>query len=222
MNVPELITAVETWEDTMKSRTALDLRIQGIKRAGGTPAKELEAALRFQTSAKREFEKLIRKEWRKHPLAPWAKDIRGLGEHSVAYLMAKLNGSARWAYPKFWVEGNGSGHKRELHLGEPYERSLSQLWSYCTVGDPARKRHKGMTQEEAFGLGNQAIGPRLHLIAESFIKSRNERYRLVYDERRLTTASREWTDGHSHNDALRIIKKTFLADLYDAEGATCA
>jgi hypothetical protein len=43
-------------------------------------------------------------------------------------------------------------------------------------------------------------------------------YRVVYDQRRARTATShpEWTDGHSHNDALRVASKAILRDLWRA------
>lgn len=43
-------------------------------------------------------------------------------------------------------------------------------------------------------------------------------YRVVYDNRRAHTATThpEWTDGHSHNDGLRVASKTILRDLWIA------
>lgn len=43
-------------------------------------------------------------------------------------------------------------------------------------------------------------------------------YRLVYERRRAHTATThpEWTDGHSHQDALRIASKAILKDLWRA------
>jgi hypothetical protein len=43
-------------------------------------------------------------------------------------------------------------------------------------------------------------------------------YRVVYDRRRAHTAVTrpDWTDGHSHNDALRVASKEILKDLWRA------
>lgn len=43
-------------------------------------------------------------------------------------------------------------------------------------------------------------------------------YRVVYDTRRAHTATThpDWSDGHSHNDALRIASKAILRDLWRA------
>jgi hypothetical protein len=59
---------------------------------------------------------------------------------------------------------------------------------------------------------------RAHLCAESCIKQRHSPYRTVYDDRRVHTALThpEWTDGHSHNDGLRIVAKEILKDLWRA------
>lgn len=43
-------------------------------------------------------------------------------------------------------------------------------------------------------------------------------YRVVYDRRRAHTAVTrpDWTDGHSHNDAVRVAAKAILRDLWRA------
>jgi hypothetical protein len=43
-------------------------------------------------------------------------------------------------------------------------------------------------------------------------------YRVVYDRRRTHTSTThpEWTDGHSHNDGLRVASKEILKDLWRA------
>lgn len=43
-------------------------------------------------------------------------------------------------------------------------------------------------------------------------------YRVVYDRRRMHTATThaDWSDGHSHNDGLRVASKAILRDLWRA------
>ncbi len=146
--------------------------------------------------------------WRKHPLAPWARSIHGLGEKSIARLIASI--------------------------GDPAERpNVAKLWAYCGRGDAARHRAKGMSQDELFRLGNPRAKKQVYLIATSFLKAGN---RAVYDSRRAATAARlhesrcvrcgpsghpaqpgsPWSDGHKHADALRIVGKAFLLDLWIA------
>lgn len=59
---------------------------------------------------------------------------------------------------------------------------------------------------------------RAYLIAESCIKQARSPYRAVYDQRRAHTALThpDWTLGHSHNDALRVVAKRVLRDLWIA------
>lgn len=99
----------------------------------------------------------------------------------------------------------------------------------------AAKRRKG---ERANWSGNAKM--RAHLVAESCIKQLRQPchaaafegrwlavhyddctcspYRVVYDARRAHTAVThpDWTDGHSHNDALRVASKAILRDLWRA------
>lgn len=59
---------------------------------------------------------------------------------------------------------------------------------------------------------------RAFLIAESCIKQSRSPYRALYDQRRAHTALTrpQWTPGHSHNDALRVVAKEVLKDLWRA------
>ena len=59
---------------------------------------------------------------------------------------------------------------------------------------------------------------RAYLIAESCIKQARSPYRGLYEKRRAHTAVTrpDWTAGHSHNDALRVVAKEVLKDLWRA------
>jgi hypothetical protein len=80
----------------------------------------------------------------------WQKAQLGIGEHLLARLLGQI-GDPRLARPMHW---EGTGSKRHLVDDEPFDRLVSQLWSYCGHGDPARKRQRGMDADEAMGLGN--------------------------------------------------------------------
>lgn len=130
--------------------------------------------------------------WRQHPLAAWAKETRGVGEKSIARLIAEI--------------------------GDPADRpNVAKLWAYCGVGNPARIRvPANATQADVFARGNRRARKQLWLIATRMLMSGNRGY---YDARRADTAEREdWTDGHKHNDALRVTAKYFLRDLWVAAG----
>ncbi len=75
----------------------------------------------------------------------------------------------------------------------------------------AAKRRKGQKAN-----WNAIAKTRAYLVAESCMKCRQSPYRAVYDHRREHTAQThpEWTLGHSHNDALRVVAKAVLRDLW--------
>jgi hypothetical protein len=79
------------------------------------------------------------------------------------------------------------------------------------VGGVAPKRRRGQRSN-----WNAEARMRVWLVAQSCIKNTNSPYRSVYDARRERTAEThpEWTPGHSHNDALRIVAKAIVKDLW--------
>lgn len=145
--------------------------------------------------------------WRKHSLAPWASDYRGLGEKSIARLVAII--------------------------GDPADRAnVAKLWAYCGHGDPARLvKRKGMTQAELFKQGNPRAKKQVWLVATSLLKAGN---RDVYNATRLkyqdathqsacvrcgpagrpALPGSALSDGHKHARALRATGKAFLLDLW--------
>jgi len=222
-------------------------------------------------------------------LSQWARDTVGIGEETVARLLGRI-GHPVIAQPYHW---EGEGDSRTLVADPPFERTVSQLWSYCGHGDPARRRRKGMTAEEAFGLGSPDAKKLVYLLSVATMKCagstttpptaipgptpipeppsvdpldpsghetidtqslsaggstspqpivipqptdlaagdgtvdarqvtqptgvarRRSPYRDVYDQRRAHTAERDdWTDGHKNADALRIVGKHILRDMW--------
>jgi hypothetical protein len=153
----------------------------------------LDTLLKAQTRA-------LERRMKTHPLAPWVAGTLGIGWKQGARLLA-ATGDPYW---------NG------LH-GRP--RTVSELWAYCGLhtveGDDgarsAAKRRKGVR-----GNWSSQAKMRTYLIAESCVKQSKSPYRIVYDARRANTAfdHPDWTKGHSHNDALRIMGKEILQDLW--------
>lgn len=166
---------------------------------------------------------------RQHPLGPWMKAQKGIGEKQGARLLAVV--------------------------GDPYlgpdgqPRTVSQLWAYCGHGDPSRKRRKGMTQADLFALGNPVAKSRLWLISCAVLKAgggeekamlgtepklASPSFAAAYYRRKNSTVGREhatdcvrcgpsghpapagspWSDAHRHADALRVTGKTILLGLW--------
>lgn len=222
----------------------------------------------FKLAMVRSYRRLVRTHM--PAVEEWQKASFGIGEHLLARLLGHL-GHPVVATPYTWTDDAPEGHecieercgKRHLVALQPFERTVGQLWQYCGHGSPS-KRKKGMSQEEAFGLGNPSCKFLVHLLAEATIKCQPQskpstepdglsagatdsppasesdankdtagspqpdppsytigkpvggkfKYRSIYDTRKASTADREWTDGHRHADALRIIGKEILRDLW--------
>jgi hypothetical protein len=144
----------------------------------------------------------LQRAMRKHPLNSWRKTAKGVGEKQLARLLAAV----------------GDPYLR-ADTGQP--RTVSQLWAYCGLhtlpneagGSDAARRRKGQQANWSTDAKTRA-----YLIATSCVKQTGSEYRAVYDARRAHTATTrpDWTPGHSHNDALRIVSKRVLRDLWRA------
>ncbi len=169
----------------------------------------------------------LQRTMRRHPLGPWVKQAKGVGEKQAARLLAAI-GDPYW------------------HTVDDRPRTVSQLWAYCglhvipgqtltdtrglgagdssaTGGDAhprnathatpgvAARRRKGQRANWSTDAKTRA-----YLVAVSCMKSPGSPYRDVYLARREHTAVThpDWTPIHSHNDGLRITSKAILRDLW--------
>lgn len=157
----------------------------------------------------------------------------GLGEDSFARILGHL-GDPYVATPHWW---EGTGTNRTLMVGEPYVRTIGQLWQFCGHGAPGRVT-KGMTAEQFASLGNPTLKMLVHLQAEFCMKQKG-RYRALYDTVRATVADKThttpcvrcgpsgkpaqdgtlWSAGHQHAHALRLLGKEILRDMWLARHA---
>ena len=159
------------------------------------------------------------------------KNTPGLGEDSFARILGHL-GDPYIATPHWW---EGTGTNRVLMQGEPYIRTISQLWSYCGHGDPTRKKHKGMTADEAFAMGSPSLKMLVHLQAEWCMKQKDGTpFRDIYTEARAKAEDKAhavecvrcgpsgkpaqpgtpWSKAHQHAHALRIVGKEILRAMW--------
>ena len=236
--------AAEMYEDVQKARIAANNRAK----RGGIDRHDFEIPFDALKGAEDQFGERMRQEYKlvvPAEIRAWQKDTIGIGEHLLARLLGMI-GHPVHTTPHWW---EGKGEDRILMKGEPFDRSVSQLWSYCGHGDSTRKRRKGMTKEEAFAMGNPRAKMILHLLAESACKldgvpdkngkarSRSP-YRDVYDKRKAATErythviecvrcgpsgkpaqpGSDWSKAHRHADALRIVGKEILRDLWRVVG----
>jgi hypothetical protein len=146
---------------------------------------------------------------RRHPLHPWLKAYKGLGERQGARLLAAI-GDPYWNY-----------------LDDRARRGPAELWAYCGY-IPGQKRKRGVKSNWSAAAKKYAF-----LVAESMLKTGN---REIYDKRRMFTEDRlhdtpcvrcgpsgnpaaagsPWSKKHQHMDALRIVAKALLRDLWVA------
>lgn len=130
----------------------------------------------------------------------------------------------------------GRREGRHLVEGEPFDRSVSQLWSYCGHGDPKRRRARGMNVDDALSCGSPMAKSIVFLISTAIVKTGRGAYREHYDKLRARYADRvhakpcvrcgpsgrpapegsPWKLGHQHAAALRGVGKLVLRDLWVA------
>lgn len=175
------------------------------------------------------FEKDIVKELQKimkdHPLGPWVKAQKGVGEKQAARLLAAI-GDPYWVDAAEFEDEDGNVTVRTAHA-----RTVSQLWAYAGLHvdnstGAAIRRKKGVQSN-----WKTEIKTRAYLVAEACVKAGVRKdsddetgekrvgitpYGELYLSRRARTLEThpDWTAGHSHNDALRIISKAVLKDMW--------
>lgn len=176
-------------DDMERVRIANGNRIAALEREYGSALPHLHVIQKQLATVEHLAELELKRAWRKHPLAPWAAGVPGVGEKLIARLIAVI--------------------------GDPAEReNPAKLWAYCGFGEPLRKRRAGMSQAELFRCGSPHAKKRAWLIGAQFVRTMGSPYRGLYDEARERYADRDWTDGHKHAAAIRFVTKRFLLELW--------
>lgn len=224
----ELRIWCEQLEDAMQARMAAVNRAE----RGGVDPVVYGPYIEALTAAEHVCELAMQRCYRRvapPEIVAWQKSEKGIGDKLTARLLGHL-GDPCIATPHHW---EGSGANRVLVADEPFMRTVSQLWQYCGVGDPHRRKHKGMTADEAFALGNPTIKSLMYLHATRCVMKTGH-YRKVYDIARDHYMDRvhqaecvrcgprgkpaaegsPWSKGHQHGAALRKVAKEILRDLW--------
>lgn len=220
---PLLILASVTLDDLENQRIAQENRYRSLTNSGtsenglewgyGLDDRDPQVAAmgaivdqmkQMEHTANLQLQKLMRK----HPLGPWVKAQKGIGDKQAARLLGVIS-------DPYW------------HSAEERPRTVSELWAYCGL-KPFQRRQKGQQAN-----WSDDAKKRVWLIATSCLKAGGP-YRDVYDRRRELTAEREhtvecvrcgpsgkpaqpgtpWSAGHQHADALRITSKRILQDMW--------
>lgn len=242
---PTLALAADVLDDLETVRIANENRLRQLTRSGEDADGEergfgldeshpdvakLSALVQMLADAEHQGVLNLNRTLRRHPLGPWVKGQKGVGEKTAARLLAVIGDP--------YINSQ---------TGQP--RTVSQLWSYCGHGDPSRTKFKGMSQDDLFRLGSPLAKKRVWLIATAILKagggeerakggadsiSRSPSLAATYYLRKSATEGREhaaeckrcgpsgspalpgspWSDAHRHADALRIVGKEFLRQLW--------
>lgn len=221
---PTLQMAAESVDDLERVRIAGENRLRQLTRTGedkdggerGFGLTLEHPAVRRQAdvvaglqSTEHQAVLALQRTMKAHPLGPWVKAQKGLGEKQAARLLAAI----------------GDPYWNTLH---DRPRTVSELWAYCgyDVRDgQGPRRRKGQKSN-----WSQDARMRARMISESIIKAGGP-WREVYDDRKATTEGRihvaecpqcvgsshpgdPWRDGHRHSDALRVLSKELLKGLW--------
>ena len=211
------------FHDAQQARIALGNR---LKASAISPdlVKDLEKGMRDTEAALQKrvvgtFKRLFPE------LAEWAENTPGIGINTVALLCGTIGDPyiARphhWEPNPEWTEGSDKP-KRILVPDPPFVRKVSQLWAYCGVGDPERKRRVGMSAEDAAALGNQRAKVVIHRIMistfmQNGVKGVRSPYRDLADEliAEYEQTRPDWRPIERQGAALRKVKKAILKDIW--------
>lgn len=208
-NYAELRTAAESLNDIERVRIAVENRHRAIEQGatGKAPTTLLHTKADTGVLASLQHaEKLQIKNLERTigamPEGEWIKRTPGVGLKQGARLVASIG-------DPLWNEASDRAR-----------RGPAELWAYCglhVIDGEAPRRRKGKIAN-----WNAEAKMRAYLVAESCIKvvgsdtRQRSPFRDVYEARRAHTEQThpEWTDLHSHRDALRVVAKAVLKDLW--------
>jgi hypothetical protein len=221
-----------TLDDLERMRIMTSNRVSAAERTFGDALPHLHEALEPLRDAEHRAELMLRRVWRRHPLAPWARSVPGCGEKLVARLIAVV-GEPSLRPVGAWARTETGGR---VWVVERYEeRTAAQLAAYCGHGDPARTgRRSGMTPEEMFKQGNPDAKRAAWKLGYQFMRTPASPFRAVYLAERLRYADKlhrrncarcgpagrpalpgsPWSENHKHHAAIRNTTHAFLIELW--------
>jgi len=164
----------------------------------------VSAAIDPCRKARHKVELEMKKAARKLPVYAWAKGVHGLGELGLAVIVAEVGDLAK--YPKkghLWKRLGLAPHGGKAYSTWRMKGGLSaEDWTAAGYSPRRRAEVYAVISEPLFRAQSVAQGP----------------YRAIYDRRREATAiaHEDWTKAHSHMDALRVMTKYLIRDLWVA------
>lgn len=162
-------------------------------------------ALRAPEARRHDIELQMKCAVRKLPIAEWAKGVRGLGEIGLAVIIGEAGDLANYATKrKLWRRlglGMAPGHEAHAYSTWRMKGGLTAE-DWTTAGYAPRRRAEihSCVAEPMLRQQTMITGP----------------YRQAYDKRRARCEAvhADWTKAHLHADALRIMTKELISDLW--------
>jgi hypothetical protein len=189
----------EGLNDAIKSRISTENR---VKRGGAADVAMGDKMIKLARGTENEYRSMLRQQYEMQvpdKVQEWAASIPGIASGELFPKLLGLLGHPRIAIPYRWdVPEEGSKAKRVLVPdGEPYERSLRQLWQYCGCGDPKSKPRKGATQADLLRAGKlTVIRPVLYTFSTYLVMQHkrseavlNSKYYKIYAQAKIDAAA---------------------------------
>lgn len=152
--------------------------------------------------ARHEIELGIARTARRLPVFEWVHGVRGFGEKTLGVLIGETGNLTNYPKPdKLWKRLGLAPHDGKAYSTWRREGGLTaEDWIAARYAPRRRAEVYSCLSEPLFRSQTPVMGP----------------YRLVYDARRARTAEThpDWTKAHSHADALRIMTKRAVSDLW--------
>lgn len=154
--------------------------------------------------ARNEIELEMKRIVRKLPIYKWAVPVKGLGELGLAVIIAEAGDLSN--YPKkghLWRRFGLAPHEGKAYSTWRMKGGLSaEDWTEAGYSPRRRAEIYAVISEPLFRAQSVVQGP----------------YRAIYDRRREATAIEhpDWTKAHSHMDALRVMTKYMIRDMWKA------
>lgn len=187
LNDPLLGMLATTVDDLEQLKTASENRLRQLTRTGedkdgeergfglddNHPSVKTQRIIleNIDTAYKKSVLNLTRS-MKAHPLGPWVKEQKGLGEKTIARLLAAIGD------PYWMVRHEKQGDN--LVIIEDRARTVSELWAYCGL-DP----RNGQSRRRAKGeLANWKADAKMRCwnVVQPIIKCPDSPYRKMYDE----------------------------------------
>jgi hypothetical protein len=153
-----------------------------------------------------QVERQMRKLARSLPVWSWVEPIKGFGDLGLAIIIGETGDLSNYATKeRVWkrlgvavIEGERQQRKAGAEAAAAHGYSPHRRAEVWTLLSDSMFRHQWRGEKDGVPAG--PAGP----------------YGEVYARRKAHTETREWTLGHRHNDARRVMSKAVIEDLWKA------